>query len=158
MPHVVVPINRFHDRKSFTCGKREMDDFLHMYGLTEAYGSTWVVVPHVDSTEVLAYYTLLPDPTNPLDQSEASVISLERLAVRTDLRGRGLGTELLLDIFEKVIKTVETTRFDALELQALDEEAKEWYLSRGFGFQEEEPGSLKLALPVATLQSLLENG
>lgn len=145
-----------HDRKSFTCGKREMDDFLVNYGLAEAYGATFVLVADSGSTEILAYVTLVPDPFNPQDESEASVISLERLAVHKNHQRKGIGEQLLVYVIRAVAAVAVEKRWDAMELYALDEDAKGWYLRRGLGFQEEEPGSMILALPVETILAAFE--
>jgi GNAT superfamily N-acetyltransferase len=131
-----------------------MDDFLHDYGLAEAYGATWVLVPNRESTEVIGYFTLRPDPTNPEDESDASVVVLERLAVRSDLQGQKYGRYLVVDVIKKVLATANLERFAALELYAIDANAKSFYLGLDFGFEEIEPGGSYLAIPMGTLTQL----
>src|SRR5947207_2221729 len=127
MPHI-VRINSKHDRKSFDCGKPSMNDFLFKYGLSEVYGATWVLVPEPDSHQIMAYYTVRPDLVELDDDEEFEIVVLERLAVDNQFQGDGYGTELLLHVIIQVYYAAIEHEIRALELFALDDEAKAWYL------------------------------
>jgi len=150
-----------HDRKSFNCGKSSMNDFLVDRGLSQASGETYVVVPHPQSPVIMAYYTVWPDPIElgweEPDDVDASVIQLERLAVDTRHQRRKIGQSLLVRLIVQVVEVADALGIQALNLVALDEEAKAWYLGREFGFQELAPGSRRLTLPVDTIRLLLGN-
>lgn len=141
---LVEPIAPYHDRKSFNCGKSSMNGFLLHYGLSQAYGSTWVVVPNPGASEIIAYYTVSPDPLDIVledeeDQTEATVIELDRLAVDVKYKRQGFGRRLLLRLMTQMLDATQQVPVDALSLITLDQEAKDWYMSLGFGFRETEP-------------------
>ncbi len=138
-----------------------MNDFLVNYGLSQAYGETWVVVPQPQSDEIIAYCTVSPDPVElggeEVDDIEAEVIQLERLAVDANHQKQGIGKNLLLRLIVQTFELSTTVDVEALNLFALDAEAKEWYLNLDFGFQELSPGSKNLTLPLSTIRLLLSS-
>lgn len=133
-----------------------MNDFLVGYGLSRAYGETWVVVPQPQSSDIVAYYTVSPDLTEfggeDAEDVETRIIQLDRLAVGQQHQRQGLGESLLVRLILQVLERAEEYNVEALSLFALDDEAKEWYISRNLGFEELEPGSNFLVLPVSTMR------
>jgi len=155
---IIEPIAPYHDRKSFDCGKRSMNDFLREKGLSQAYGSTWVVVPEAGAAEIIAYYSVSPDPfdlvTEYDDDIVATVIELERLAVDLKSQQQGIGRKLLVYLLKQTLQAADQYPIDALSLFALDDDAKAWYMSLDFGFRETTPGGRRLVLPIATMRQL----
>ena len=159
----VVPISPLHDRKSFNCGKRSMNDFLVGCGLSEAFGATWVLVSEPHSHTILAYYTIWPDPQvlggDGYDdhEIEATVITLERIAVDKRYQRRGIARFILARIILQTVTAAEAYAVDALHLYALDEDAKRYYMHLELGFAEASPGSRHLLLPVATMRKAINS-
>jgi len=89
------------------------------------------------------------------DQAEATVIELDRLAVDVKYKRQGFGKRLLLRLMAQMLEATQQVPVDALSLITLDQEAKDWYMSLGFGFRETEPGGKRLLLPIATIQQLM---
>jgi hypothetical protein len=57
------PVGRHHDRKSFDCGSRELNEYLERYARQnhESGGAkTFVAVPHAEAARVLGYYSISP--------------------------------------------------------------------------------------------------
>ncbi len=136
-----------------------MNDFLVLFGLSQAYGETWVQVPHPRSVVVEAYYTICPDPVQLVEEEfddsiAANVVVLNRLAVDKAHQGRGVGRSILLRIIDQTIDAANKYNIDALLLDALDDEVRDWYLGLAFGFQPITPNSRRLLLPVAAMRLL----
>ena len=82
------------------------------------------------------------------------VILLGQLAVDTDYQGRGLGSDLLSDAAKRVLAAADVIGARAIVVQALNEEAKEFYEPFGFlPFSDREP--LMLILRIADLRAAL---
>lgn len=133
-----------------------MNDFLVKNGLSQSYGETWVVVPNPGSPKIIAYYTVAPDPVelggDDDEDADAIVIQLERLAVDVSYQKQGLGETLLVRLIVQMLSLPPETKVKALNLTALDEDAKDWYLRRDFGFEELTAGSSYLTLPMDTIR------
>ena len=155
---IVENIAPHHDVNSFTCGtrriQREMNDFLRFHGSKRQFGTTFVVVPQAGSSEVIAYFTVAPNPatiaaTSPDAQLNEPLIHLRYLAVARAYQNQGIGEEILLYLIGKVLAAAQVhPELESLEVSALDETSKGWYLRRNLGFRELAPGSLLLTLPL----------
>ncbi len=78
---------------------------------------------------------------------------LGRLAVDLETKGQGLGKALLADALQRISGIAERLGIYAVEVYALNDEAKTFYLK--FGFQPLLDDSLHLYLPMKTLRKLL---
>ncbi len=58
----IVALTESHNRKSFNCGRPALNDFLIKRALSP-YFRTYVVVPERTSSEIIAFFTISPDPT-----------------------------------------------------------------------------------------------
>jgi GNAT superfamily N-acetyltransferase len=140
----IDPLAKSHERGSFSCGKPSLDKFIRE--LATQYerrdmGRTFVAtVP--PAAVVLGYYTLaagavacdqLPaEAARKLPRHPIPVVHLGRLAVDQRAHGQGLGKFLLLDALSRCLRLAEQTGVFAVEVQALDEEARQFYLKYGF--------------------------
>ncbi len=135
-----------------------MNDFFRDKGVSQSYGSTWVAVPEPGAALVIAFYTISPDPVELIleydEELEATVIELERLAVALEYQKQGVRRTLLVRVIRQTLEAADQYAIDALSLLALDDDAKRWYMSLNFGFQEITPGNPRLILPVATMRQL----
>ena len=157
-PPVFEPLQAHHDRQGFDCGKPALNQFLQRQARQNAdrnVGITHVAVTERGDAKVLAYYTLLTRvvdagivPNNKLPRGEIGVVLLGRLAVDQTAQGQGLGRLCLLRAMTQVERAAQEIGIYALVLDALDEEARAWYLHLSFGFEvlQDDPNHLYLAI------------
>ncbi len=140
----VDPLGKAHDRSSFSCGKPSLDKFIRE--LASQYerrdmGRTFVATSPSEQV-VLGYYTLaagavafenLPaQVSHKLPKHVIPVVHLGRLAVDQQARGQGLGKFLLMDALNRSQRISENAGIFAVEVYALDDDAREFYLKYGF--------------------------
>jgi ribosomal protein S18 acetylase RimI-like enzyme len=160
---VIEPLGRDHDRSGFSCGKPPLDDFIRK--LVTQYekrnlGRTFVAVSP-GATRVCGYYTLaagsvtFPDlpkvVSKKLPRHPVPVVLLGRLAVDLFCRGQGLGHRLLTDALRRAMTHAEALGIYAVEVVAIDDEAKGFYERYGFLPLLDSP--LHLFLPIATIRA-----
>ncbi len=156
-------LERAHVRDAFSCGKPPLDEFIRR--LVSQYekrnlGRTYVAV-RPGEKQVLGYVTLasgsipfqnLPDPTaRKLPRHPVPVILLARLAVDQSVQGQGLGEGLLVDALQRVIGLADKLGIHAVEVNAIDEQAKAFY--EKYGFVPLLDNEFHLFLPIATFQT-----
>lgn len=158
----IEPLEGRHRRDAFSCGKPSLDDFLRsLVGQYEKrrLGRPYVAVRSGDDV-VAGYYTLasgavsfakLPPATaKKLPRHPVPVVLLARLAVDTRVQGRGLGRDLLADALHRCLDLSDRVGIHAIEVEALDAEAKRFY--EKYGFAPLVDDAMHLFLPLATLQ------
>lgn len=163
-PHF-EPLQARHDRQSFDCGKAMLNQFLQRQARQNAdrnVGVTHVAVAQKGESKILAYYTLLTRvveagivPSKKLPGGEIGVALLGRLAVDSHAQGQGLGRRCLLRAMSQVEAASRDIGIYALVLEALDAEARAWYLHLPFGFQPLLDDPNHLYLPVETIRQSL---
>ena len=164
-PPVFEPLQAHHDRQGFDCGKPPLNQFLQRQARQNAdrnVGVTHVAVATAGSSRILAYYTLLTRvveaeivPDKKLPRGEIGVALLGRLAVDKIAQGQRLGRLCLLRAMTQVESAAREIGIYALVLDALDEEARAWYLQLNFGFQPLLDDPNHLYLPVETIRQSL---
>jgi GNAT superfamily N-acetyltransferase len=137
-------LDHSHQRAEFSCGKGPLDEFLR--SLVSQYekrklGRTYVAVLPRDK-KVYGYYTLasgavpfqnLPSAIGKkLPKHPIPVALLGRLAVDRVAQGRGLGEELLIDSLRRCLDLSDKIGIFAVEVLAIDAEAKRFYVKYGF--------------------------
>jgi GNAT superfamily N-acetyltransferase len=156
------PIERRHDRKSFDCGVRELNEYLERYARQNhrsGGAKTFVAVDPDTTDRILGFYTLSPGAIEfarvpevvrkGLGRYEVPVFRLARLAVDTSIQGQGLGGQLLMAAGERCLAAATEVGGVALAIDAKDQRAKTWYA--GFGAFELLDTPNQLVLPLATL-------
>jgi GNAT superfamily N-acetyltransferase len=136
------PILDQHKRDAFSCGKSELDDWLKQRAIkNQVAGSSRTFVLATADNTVISYYCLaagavvrssvgrglrqnMPDPI--------PVIVLGRLAVDGSVRGNGLGADLLADAIGRARQAATVVGAAAMLVNALDEEARAFYLHHSF--------------------------
>jgi len=166
VPPVFETLQAHHDRRSFDCGKASLNQFLQQQARQNAdrnVGVTHVAVAEAGGSKILAYYTLLTRvvnaevvPNKKLPRSEIGVALLGRLAVEKSAQGQGLGKLCLLRAMTQVEIAARELGIHALVLDALDEDARAWYLHLNFGFQSLLDDPDHLYLPVETIRQSLK--
>lgn len=133
-------LNTQHDRAAFDCGEPSLNEFLHRYARQNAekgLGRTYVAVlpgdPHIYGYYTIASGTIQFDviPEN-LPRYPIPVVHLGRLAVDQQAKGQGLGKALLADALTRAGSIALQLGIYAVEVYALNETAKEFYLKFGF--------------------------
>jgi GNAT superfamily N-acetyltransferase len=155
---IIEPLNPSHERPDFACGHASLDDFLKKYASQYArrkLGTTYVAVV-AGQPRVLGYYTLAPSHfafahapvalLKGLPKHPVPSILLARLAVTQSERGKGLGSFLLLDAFERCLRVAREVAFRAIEVEAIDDQAAAFYVKYGFVPFPSDPHHLAIAL------------
>jgi predicted GNAT family N-acyltransferase len=158
----IEPLRDSHGRSEFSCGKAPLDDFLRLRATQyerRRLGRTYVAL-FPSATTVAGYYTLaasavavanLPsDVAKRLPKHPVPVILLGRLAVDQKARGQGLGRVLLRDALCRSADLSQQLGLFAVEVLAIDAEAKEFYTK--YGFVPLADNDLHLVLPIKTIQ------
>jgi GNAT superfamily N-acetyltransferase len=158
----IEPLGRGHVRGAFSCGRPPLDDFLRrlvsQYA-TRNLGRTYVAV-EPGETRVCGYYTLaagalsfehLPEASaRKLPRHPVPVVLLARLAVDQAVQGQGLGEALLVDALRRCLGLADRLGIHAVEVDAIDEQARTFYKKYGFVPLLDHP--LHLVLPIATIR------
>ncbi len=158
------PLQTHHDRAGFDCGKPALNQFLQRQARQNAdrsVGVTHVAVAQAGDRKIMAYYTLLTRvvsaeivPNAKLPRGDVGVALLGRLAVDHSAQGQGLGRLCLLRAMTQVEHAAREIGIYALVLDALDAEARTWYLRLDFGFQPLLDDPNHLFLPLETIRQL----
>ena len=169
MPEWVIErLDRTHERGEFHSGKAPLDEFLR--ALVSQYekrklGRTYVAV-RPGEKHVCGYYTLasgavsfqhlLAKAARKLPRHPVPVVLLGRLAVDQAVQGQGLGRFLLVDALKRCLDLSGRLGIHAIEVHALDQDARAFY--EKFGFVPLQDNELHLYLPVATIEEAFGAG
>ncbi len=140
----IQKLERWHDRASFDCGKPPLNQWLREFAgqyerrdLARSY-----VAVRAGQPKVLGYYSLsnhqvcysaLPaEQAKGLPAIDVPVVLLGRLAVDKVVQGRGLGEHLLLDALRRAAHISQHVGVRAVEVHALGDDARRFYLKYGF--------------------------
>jgi len=160
----IEPITKLHNRKDFKCSKKPLTLYLHRYARQNDENNiarTFVAVD--DTKKVFGYYSLstcsiefenLPEAfAKRLPAYPVPAALIARLAVDTNFNGQGLGSRLLIEALQNILTASEEIAIKVMLIDAIDEEARAFYLR--FGFIELPGKKLKLFLPIETISQLL---
>ncbi len=153
-----------HDRSGFSCGQPSLDQFLGQLAGQQAkrdFSRTYVAVLP-PACRVLGYYALsagsfdlsvLPEAERKkLPRHPVPVAHLGRLAVDQVARGQGLGAFLLLDALARCERLADEMGIHAVEVHAIDDAARNFYLK--FGFEPLLDDPQHLYLPMKAIRQL----
>lgn len=145
---VVEPFSKLKDqinRDDFDCGNNHLNDFIKTKASQyEKNNLAKIYLAKEENTNIIAgYYSLsassveltnIPNKiTSKLPKhSKLPVALLGKLAVNKIYQGQGLGAFLLMDALDKIIKISSELGYFAVEVDAIDESAKTFYLKYGF--------------------------
>jgi GNAT superfamily N-acetyltransferase len=137
----IVPLARAHEIEQFTTGVGELDRWLRRFAvMAEAAGTarTYVLA---EKARVLGYYALAAASVRPEElparqatgvPDPVAVILLARLAVASEVQGRGYGSALSADAAQRAVAGAEMIGARALIVHASDERAAAFYEQFGF--------------------------
>lgn len=161
---IIEELSADHDRSTFSCGQESLDEFLRRFaGQNQKTGvsKTYVAVRSGDK-RVYGYYSIsagavhfadLPeDLRKRLPRYPVPVAHLGRLAVDSAAQGQRLGEFLLLDALARIALAADSIGIHAVEVVAIDDNAKRFYLKYGFNALLDDPHHLYVA--IKTLRKL----
>lgn len=160
-PFIIEPLTANHKRDQFNCGIESLNDFLRRFARQnneKGLGRTYVAVRPGDS-QVCGYYTVSSGsisfdaiPEN-LPRYPIPVMHLGRLAVDEAFQGQRLGKALLADALTRAVQIAGQLGIYAVEVHALTETARDFYLK--FGFSELSDERLHLYITLKKIRILL---
>jgi len=162
MPLSIEPISRSHNRRSFDFGIPDLNQYLQNTARQQSekgISRTFVLVEDNKPSEILGFFTLvaceilvekLPPRFAKKYPMRASAAKIARLAVARPWQKQGLGTYMLLNAMERVLRVAEHLGVIGFFVDAKNEGAVAYY--RQFGFIPLPDSSLELFLPIATIR------
>lgn len=157
------PLNDRHDLSQFSCGKPSLDNWLRQRALSNhKKGFTAVMVVH-DAGRVVGYYGIAPTAIMPAAMPRSirtgqppdpiPCLLLGQLATDTNWSGRGIGTGLVKHALMRSVEAATLIGGRALVVNAVDEEAAEFWTRKGFVPSKDDP--LILFRPIADIAASL---
>ncbi len=151
-------VERADTRSGFACGEESLDTFFRRFALGNQkahVGATYVLRRNARDAAtlpaVLGYYTLsagsvTPEvaigrvPKKPPRYPQLGVAHIGRLAVHIEAQGQGIGADLLLDAFGRVMQVASLVGCVGVTVDALNSAAVAFYRRFGFEVVDEHPG------------------
>ncbi len=151
---------RSYDRTEFDCGQPLLNDWLakrvsqyEKKDLARTYvavrvGSNRVWGYYAISNHRVSYEALPDDQSRGLPRIDVPVVMLGRLAVDLQAQGEGLGELLLIDALRRADHISRYIGVRAVEVEAIDEAARSFYMKYGFVQLRDAPHHLFLPMRV----------
>lgn len=156
------PLSDEHQLADFDSGEPSLDDWLRRRAAkNQANGSSRTYVVR-EGDRVVGYYCLAagavghaeaPSTMRRNRPDPVPVLVLGRLAIHKSHHQQGIGTALLNDAIRRAIQAADIAGVTALLVHALSEQARRFYLSRGFIESPVKP--MTLCLMLATVDQAL---
>jgi GNAT superfamily N-acetyltransferase len=152
----IRPLDEAHVRRGFECGKSGLNFYIeNLAGQRQRrqIGRTFVLLRDPDP-RVLGFYTLaassiafahFPEAAK-LPKYPVPVVKLAQLAVDLSVKGQGWGEFLLFDALARAERISREIAIYAVELDALDDDARAFYLQYGFVALRDDGNHLYLPL------------
>jgi GNAT superfamily N-acetyltransferase len=146
------------DRSSFDCGVASLNDWLHKTAKQHQeknLSRTFVAILPGDPHRIAGYYALAATSVETAGMSSkklprnVSAVLLARLAVDKNNKGQGLGEYLLMHALDAVVRTATTVGVQCVVVDAINDDATNFYKKYGFESLTDKP--LTLFLPVASI-------
>ncbi len=150
-----------HDRKGFSCGVTELDEYLQRFAIQQSKKGVSVVRVLIDTNlpaEILGYYSLSAAQidVNALTEADQKQLPrypvpcfrIGRLACSISHQGRGIGKLLIGCAVTRCLEARKQVAAYALIVDAKDVRAKAFYKHYGFKTCLDSPMTLYLALGV----------
>lgn len=157
---VIERLGKHHDRGEFACGQPLLDDWLKLRSsqyekkdLARTYvairpGETVVRGYYAIASHRVSYEALPDDQAKGLPHIDVPVVLLGRLAVDRSAQGQRLGELLLMDALRRSAHIADQVGIRAVEVDAIDDSARRFYLKYGFTALLDDPNHLFLPMQV----------
>ena len=162
----IEPLTAAHDLAAFDCGEPSLNLFLQRHALGNdraGLGRTFVATES-GQARIAGYFTLstgsvtfdtIPDHARKrLPRYPIPTVHIGRLAVALKYQRRGLGETLLVESLRKAGTASESVGVYAVDVFALHDRARSFYLKYGFVEMLDEPRHL--LLPIATARQIAQ--
>lgn len=157
-----LSIAKNHQKAACDCGYPILNEYLKRYARqnhNKGIAKAIVAISASGDLKIDGYYTVsssviefesLPESyQRPMPNYPIPAVLIGKLAVDNSVKGRGLGRELLVDALYRTVRASAEIGIFAVRVDAIDLQAKEFYLKHEFiPFQDRE---LSLFLPVETI-------
>jgi GNAT superfamily N-acetyltransferase len=162
----IETLSREHNRDAFDCGNHELNRYLRNNArqhIEKGISRTFVLVEDSKPTEILGFFTLasceilvekLPRKYAKKYPARTPAAKLARLAVKKNLQRKGLGTQMMVNAIERILKVSEHLGIIGFFVDAKNDEARTFY--EQFGFIPLPDNPLALFLPLSTLRRALQ--
>ena len=167
MDLIITPLHKSHDRKSFDCGEKSLNQYLHNYAnqdIKRRINKVFVASPPEKPKQIIGYYSLSAGSLHTSDLPKAlqrrpprypvSVVLLGRLATANAFQGKGIGSMLIADALQRITHAGQVMAIYAVVVDALNDRAAEFY--RQFGFISLPSQPLSMFLPIDAVSALIE--
>ncbi len=155
------PISADHAFGAFECGEPSLDDWLKKRALrNQASGASRSFVI-CDGNAVIGFYSLsaggihhegVPKPMRRNMPDPLPILLLGRLAIDRGHHNQGLGRAMLRDAMLRAVWVASDAGVFAILVHAISEQAKRFYLSRGFVESPLQP--MILLMTLATVRTI----
>ena len=159
-------LNKKHDRKNFSCGEPNLDQYLQLFAsqdIKRNISRIFVAIQKDKPEQIIGFFSL---SANSLDANElpetikkklpgypVPIALLGRLAVDRYFQHKGVGKILLSEALQKVYYASQAMAVYAVVVEALDNNAKNFYQKFGFITFPNKP--ITLFLPMQTIKKLM---
>lgn len=162
----IQKLDKTHDRSQLDCGRPMLDGWLRRQagqyerkGLARTYvavrpGQRLVLGYYALSGHTVVFEALPGEQAKGLPSVDVPVVLLGRLAVDRRVQRQGLGQGLLVDTLRRAEQVSRQVGVRAVEVLALDEEARGFYLKFGFVPLADDPRHLYLPMAVVRATDL----
>jgi GNAT superfamily N-acetyltransferase len=154
----IVRLEQSHDRSGFDCGNVALNEWIksrasqfdrrdlsRTYVATKA-GELVVCGYYAISTHRVVFEDMPLSESKGLPRMDVPVVLLGRLAVDQSNQGQGLGASLLIDALRRATHISEQVGIRAVAVDAIDDEAKAFYLKFGFRSLLDDPRHLMMPM------------
>lgn len=157
-----VPISDEHILANFDCGELSLNEWLQKRALKNQTSGASRCFVLCNNNKVIGYYSLsagainhnaAPKPLRRNMPDPLPVLLLGRLAIDKNYHNKGLGSALLRDAMLRAVSVASDTGVFAILVHALSEQARRFYLSRGF--VESPLQTMTLMMTLATIRLVL---
>lgn len=141
----IETVRAVHQRTDFDCGHPFLNTYLTQFARQNdrnGYAKAYVMVPTEAGNPVVGYYTLSssrvafegipPAIRKRLPRYPAPAVRIGELAVDTSHKGQGLGSQLLLDALERILRASDEVAVWAILVDPIDQQAATFYQHHGF--------------------------
>lgn len=162
--YFVESLRRDHQREKFDCGETSLNEFLFFYARQNderGLGKTFVAVEDSQPLEIAGYYTLSSGSVSfenipeKLPRYPVPVVHLGRLAIDLKAQGKSIGKLLFYDALQRSLIVADQIGVYAVEVHALNETARAFYLK--YGFQELLDDPFHLYLSIKAIRKLFKH-
>ena len=159
---IITPLEAAHNRAGFRCNVESLDHYIHKQAgqdIKRSISRVFVAALPDNPEKVMGYYSLstlsiklsqLPEKlSKKLPKHPIPAALIGRLAVSKKAQGYGIGKMLLADAIKRTLSVSAQIAIYAMVVDAINNEAKDFYEQYGFTLLSDS--SSRLFLPLRSL-------